>query len=252
MSSQAQLAANRANAAKGRGPRTAAGKTRASRNALRHGLAAISRHNPAYFPEIGRMASAYCEGDTDPLLFEQALIIAESDIILICLGAERLAAIERMRDPDAIPFSDSKASLARARARFAQAKRAYAQLVKAKQAKAASTSDKGKASISAQKNKETNSTSTDNPAKSNAAATGSTRSVQQPIRRRSETNATPCAGPRRICADWSGMSAVRPRAATGPFVSSSSSNRCGSFGCDPKPCRRSNHANAVRRVLHVT
>jgi len=153
MSSQARLAANRANARKGRGPRTAAGKTRASRNALRHGLAAISRHNPAYFPEIGRMASAYCEGDTDPLLFEQALIIAESDIILICLGAERLAAIERMRDPDAIPFSDSKASLARARARFAQAKRAYAQLVKAKQAKAGSTSDTGKASISAQKNK---------------------------------------------------------------------------------------------------
>ena len=153
MSSQAQLAANRANARKGRGPRSAAGRTRASRNALRHGLAAISRHNPAYFPEIGRMATAYCEGDTDPLLFEQALIIAESDIILICLGAERLAAIERMRDPDAIPFSDSKASLARARARFAQAKRAYAQLVKAKQAKAGSTSDTGKASISAQKNK---------------------------------------------------------------------------------------------------
>jgi hypothetical protein len=154
MSSQAQLAANRANARKGRGPRSAAGKTRASRNALRHGLAAISRYNRAYFPEIGRMASAYCEGDTDdPLLFEQALIIAESDIILICLGAERFAAIERMRDPDAIPFSDSKASLARARARFAQAKRAYAQLVKAKQAKAGSTSDTGKASISAQKNK---------------------------------------------------------------------------------------------------
>ena len=153
MSSQARLAANRANAQKGRGPRTAAGRTRASRNALRHGLAAISRHNPAYFPEIGRMASACCEGDTDPLLFEQALIIAESDIILICLGAERFAAIERMRDPDAIPFSDSKASLARARARFAQAKRAYAQLVKAKQAKAGSTSDTGKASISAQKNK---------------------------------------------------------------------------------------------------
>jgi hypothetical protein len=153
MSSQARLAANRANARKSRGPRSAAGRTRASRNALRHGLAAISRHNPAYFPEIGRMASAYCEGDTDPLLFEQALIIAESDIILICLGAERLAAIERMRDPDAIPFSDSKASLARARARFAQAKRAYAQLVKAKQAKAGSTSDTGKASISAQKNK---------------------------------------------------------------------------------------------------
>jgi hypothetical protein len=180
MSSQAQLAANRANGRKGRGPRSAAGKTRASRNALRHGLAAISRHNPAYFPEIGRMASAYCEGDTDPLLFEQALIIAESDIILICLGAERFAAIERMRDPDAIPFSDSKASLARARARFAQAKRAYAQLVKAKQAKAGSTPHKGKASISAEKTKEINSTSTDNPARVNAAATRSAKSAREP------------------------------------------------------------------------
>jgi len=180
MSSQARLAANRANARKSRGPRSAAGRTRASRNALRHGLAAISRHNPAYFPEIGRMASAYCEGDTDPLLFEQALIIAESDIILICLGAERFAAIERMRDPDAIPFSDSKASLARARARFAQAKRAYAQLVKAKQAKAAGTSHTGQASIAAEKNQETNSTSAGNPARSNAAAIGSTRSVQGP------------------------------------------------------------------------
>ena len=181
MSSQAQVAANRANARKGRGPRSAVGKTRASRNALRHGLAAISRRNPAYFPEIGRMASAYCEGDTDPLLFEQALIIAESDIILICLGAERFAAIERMRDPDAIPFSDSNASLARARARFAQAKLAYAQLVRAKQAKLSEAArDKGKASISAPKSKQTNSTSTDNPARSKAAATRSTRSAQEP------------------------------------------------------------------------
>jgi hypothetical protein len=180
MSSQAQLAANRANARKGRGPRTAAGKTRASRNALRHGLAAISRHNLAYFHEIGRIAMAYCEGDTDPLLFEQALIIGESDVILSCLVGERLAAIERMRDPDAIPFSDSNASLARARARFAQAKRAYAQLVKAKQAKAGSTSHKGKAAVSAQKNKKTNSTSTDNPARINAAAARWAKSAQEP------------------------------------------------------------------------
>jgi hypothetical protein len=85
-----------------------------------------------------------------------------------------------MRDPDAIPFSDSKASLARARARFAQAKRAYAQLVKAKQAKAGSTPHKGKASISAEKTKEINSTSTDNPARVNAAATRSAKSAREP------------------------------------------------------------------------
>ena len=38
MSTDAQLAANRANAARSTGPRTAAGKERAARNALRHGM----------------------------------------------------------------------------------------------------------------------------------------------------------------------------------------------------------------------
>jgi hypothetical protein len=139
MSSQAQIAANRVNGRKSRGPRTAAGKTRASRNALRYGFGAISRHSPAYFPEIERIARSYCEGDTDPLLFEQALIIAENDMILMCVNAECSAAIERMRDSHAIPFSDTKASFARARARLTQAQLAYAELVEAK----AKTSDAG-------------------------------------------------------------------------------------------------------------
>jgi hypothetical protein len=132
MSSQARIAASRRNGRKSRGPRTAAGISRASRNALRHGLAAISRYNSAYFPEIERLARAYCEDDTDPLLFEYALIIAECDTVLMYVGAERSAAIERMRDPDAVPFSCPKASLDRARTRFAQAKAAYAELVQAK------------------------------------------------------------------------------------------------------------------------
>jgi len=140
MSSQAQVAANRQNGRKGRGPRTAAGKLRARHNALRHGLAAISRHNPAYFPEIERIARAYCEGDTDPLLFEQALNIAENDVILMYVRARRLEIIARMRDPDAIPFSDIKASFARARARFAQAQLLYGQLLEAK-AKASKTNN---------------------------------------------------------------------------------------------------------------
>ena len=39
--SQARRIANRANAARSTGPRTRRGKARASRNALRHGLAAL-------------------------------------------------------------------------------------------------------------------------------------------------------------------------------------------------------------------
>jgi hypothetical protein len=40
MASERQIAANRANALKSRGPRSAGGKARASRNATQHGLAA--------------------------------------------------------------------------------------------------------------------------------------------------------------------------------------------------------------------
>src|SRR6266403_4192770 len=98
-SSPAKIEANRRNGRKSRGPRTAAGRVRSSRNALRHGLAAISRHNPECLPEIERIANALCEGDTDPLLFEQALIIAENDYFLRCVRSESLAATERMRDP---------------------------------------------------------------------------------------------------------------------------------------------------------
>ena len=58
MSSQKQIAANRRNGRKSRGPRTAAGKSVSSRNALRHGLASISRHNPAFAPRIEAIARA--------------------------------------------------------------------------------------------------------------------------------------------------------------------------------------------------
>jgi len=46
MTSERQIAANRLNGRKSRGPRTTAGKSTASRNAVRHGLAAIGRRQP--------------------------------------------------------------------------------------------------------------------------------------------------------------------------------------------------------------
>ncbi len=131
MTSQAKIAANRRNGCKSRGPQSVAGKTCASRNALRHGLAAINRHNPALFPDIERIAKAICD-HKDPLLFEQALIIAESEFILICVRAERVAAIERMRDPTAISLAKPKDILASARAKFSAAKLSYERLVNAK------------------------------------------------------------------------------------------------------------------------
>jgi hypothetical protein len=47
MASEKQIAANRANAQKSRGPRSAGGKARASRNSTRHGLAANFRKDPS-------------------------------------------------------------------------------------------------------------------------------------------------------------------------------------------------------------
>jgi hypothetical protein len=172
VSSQAQVVANRQNGRRSRGPRTVTGKARARRNALRHGLSVLNRHNPAYFPEIERIASAYCGGDADPLLFEQALIIAENDMILMCVDAECMAAIERMRDPHAIPFSDTKASFARARARFAQAQLAYAELVEAK----AKTSEAGNIVVS---NGEGASTPSERPTTGNTAAEHSKSAAQE-------------------------------------------------------------------------
>jgi hypothetical protein len=137
--SPAKLAANRSNGRKSRGPRTAAGKSRSSRNASRHGLAAITCRNPAYFLEIDRMARALCKEDEDPFLFEQALIIAENQLVLRCVAAERIAAIERLRDRTASPLRRDD-SLERAKARFRAAKREYERRVQAKAENSAANS----------------------------------------------------------------------------------------------------------------
>ena len=78
------------------------------------------------------MAKAICNGDTNPLLFEQALVIAENELVLRAVGAERIAAIERMRDSTAQPLTRKNNSLARAKARFRAAQLQYAELVAAK------------------------------------------------------------------------------------------------------------------------
>ena len=128
MSSQAKIVASRANGRKSRGPRTPAGKSNASRNALRHGLAAITRKDPEIFAEIEPVARAICNGAVNPLLFEQALIIAENDFVLRCAQTEWIAAIERLRDRTATPLATGDLGFARAKARIERAKLIYQML----------------------------------------------------------------------------------------------------------------------------
>jgi hypothetical protein len=106
------------------------GKARVSRNALRHGLAALTHRAPLIFQKAEEMAKGLCGADHDPLLFEQALIIAENVLLLGCIRMERIAVIERLRDGVAIPLAKGDNRLALARARFRTAELAGAEIDK--------------------------------------------------------------------------------------------------------------------------
>lgn len=102
MTSARKIAANRQNARKSRGPRSAAGKSIASRNAVRHGLAAIVHRQPVSETEIDEFAKALCGSDTDPMLFEQARIIARNNLALQAVTAQQVAVVERVRERSTI------------------------------------------------------------------------------------------------------------------------------------------------------
>src|SRR5437879_4320283 len=87
MSSARRIAANRRNAQRSRGPRTPAGKARASRNSFRHGLAVSVLENTATSIEVERLARTL--GGDDQRLVRYARAIAEARLDL-----ER---IERMK-----------------------------------------------------------------------------------------------------------------------------------------------------------
>jgi hypothetical protein len=178
MISRAKAEASRNNGRKSCGPRTAAGRSCASHNALRHGLAALT-YKPAAFAEVERIAKAICNGDTNPLLFEQALIIAENEMVRRCVRVEAIAMIERLRDITVNPLSRDN-SLTRAKVRFRQGKLRYRQLVRAKAKKIVTTTGKEKNSLQEQE--------------SEAAQSQATR-MQKPIKSREEFDALRLAMP---------------------------------------------------------
>jgi len=56
MATEKQIAANRANAKRSTGPKTAAGKLKSSRNAYRHGLSGPLLSDPATSAKVDRIA----------------------------------------------------------------------------------------------------------------------------------------------------------------------------------------------------
>jgi hypothetical protein len=110
MSSQKQIEANRRNAQKSKGPRTAAGKALASRNSRKHALSTISHNNPVSAQRIEAIAREICPETTNSALWQQALIIGMCTTLLVCVQAERIAPIEQSLGSTSAPMTDADAA----------------------------------------------------------------------------------------------------------------------------------------------
>lgn len=109
MTSARKLNANRANARASTGPRTAAGKKRATRNALRHGLSLSILGNPTLSAEAGNLAREIAGEGATPDILELARWVAEAQIDLIRIRQARHDLLSRdLNDPEFRPHKYSK------------------------------------------------------------------------------------------------------------------------------------------------
>jgi hypothetical protein len=95
MTSSKKIAANRNNATKSTGPKTAQGKVRARTNALSHGLSATAPQDHATSAEIESLTRWICGDNATSAQYEYARRIAKEQIMLRRIDAAYVAAIER-------------------------------------------------------------------------------------------------------------------------------------------------------------
>ena len=130
MTSQRKITANRRNSRNSCGPRTAAGKARASRNAQRHGLAAITHRLLVPSGEIEQLARAICGDDEDPALFAQGISIAENELALRAIRERQVECVERLREITAEPFAVGDNGIELSKAIFQRALLAREQILR--------------------------------------------------------------------------------------------------------------------------
>jgi hypothetical protein len=94
MASERQIAANRRNANKSSGPRSAAGKKRASNNAYRHGLFS-KRDRAAVAEEMEAFAHKIADRTSGAIALEHARIVAEAENELALIRHAKRALIDR-------------------------------------------------------------------------------------------------------------------------------------------------------------
>ena len=88
----------------------------------------VHKH-PVLSAEIEGFAEALCEGDNDPTLFAQALIIGRNELVLRTISAQQIGVIERLADPSAIALAKGDNSLKLGKAHLRKCKRAFKELV---------------------------------------------------------------------------------------------------------------------------
>lgn len=81
MATDRQLAANRRNARRSTGPRSSAGKHRASHNSYRHGLSAsIIVASAEHQKRVARLARKFAGQSSNPIILELARMAAEAEL----------------------------------------------------------------------------------------------------------------------------------------------------------------------------
>jgi hypothetical protein len=95
MASERQIAANRANARKSTGPRSASGKARASRNALKHGLTTPVA-GAEFTREVEALARQMASDPDDRFAMVPARAAAEAQLELARVQRIKIAVIERI------------------------------------------------------------------------------------------------------------------------------------------------------------
>src|SRR5438034_4280264 len=79
MASERQIAANRRNARKSTGPRSGAGRKRASRNAYRHGLTLSVASSAAVAKQLDKLVRKIAGDTDDPIILERARETAQAE-----------------------------------------------------------------------------------------------------------------------------------------------------------------------------
>jgi hypothetical protein len=97
MATERQIAANRRNALKSTGPRSGAGKKRASRSSYRHGLRARTVFGAERAKRIERLAREIAGASTDAIILEAAVGAAQAEFDIAQVRQVKVAVIVQKR-----------------------------------------------------------------------------------------------------------------------------------------------------------